>query len=101
MGLIKFCQNIQSAENRRKSVTNSGYAYSRSDSDFEISNVSLKENKPDGVNPNSIDIDHYVRKNEGEILSFSTDCIHVSFGCGLILLYIWKKSPLLWSNLTF
>ena len=25
---------------------------SRSDSDFESSNVSLKENKPDGVNPN-------------------------------------------------
>ena len=37
---------------------------SRSDSDFEISNVSLKENKPDGVNPNFNDIDYYVRKNE-------------------------------------
>ena len=36
----------------------------RNDSDFEISNVSLKENKPDGVNPNSDDIDYYVRKNE-------------------------------------
>ena len=46
---------------------------SRSDSDFEISNVSLKENKPDGVNPNSNDIDYYVRKNEGKILSFSAD----------------------------
>ena len=33
---------------------------SRSDSDVESSNVSLKENKPDGVNPNSNDIDHYV-----------------------------------------
>ena len=32
----------------------------RSDSDFEISNVNLKENKPDGVNPNSKDIDYYV-----------------------------------------
>ena len=31
-----------------------------SDSDFEISNVSLKENKPGGVNPNSNDIDYYV-----------------------------------------
>ena len=30
---------------------------SRSDSDFESSNVSLKEHKPDGVNPNSNDID--------------------------------------------
>ena len=29
---------------------------SRSDSDFESSSVSLKENKPDGVNPNSNDI---------------------------------------------
>ena len=46
---------------------------SRSDSDVEISNVSLKENKPDGVNPNSNDIDYYVRKNEGKILWFSAD----------------------------
>ena len=46
---------------------------SRSDSDFEISNVSLKENKPDGVNPNSNDIDYYVRKNEGKIRWFSVD----------------------------
>ena len=37
---------------------------SRSDSDFERSNVSLKENKPDGVNPNSNDIDYYVRQDE-------------------------------------
>ena len=44
---------------------------SRSDSDSERSNVSLKENKPDGVNPNSNDIDHYVRKNKGRILWFS------------------------------
>ena len=48
---------------------------SRSDSHFERSNVSLKENKPDGVNPNSNDIDHYVRKNEGKILWFSADCV--------------------------
>ena len=47
---------------------------SRKDSDFERSNVSLKENKPDGVNPNSSDIDYYVRKNEGKILWFSADC---------------------------
>ena len=46
---------------------------SRSDSDFEISNVSLKENKSDGVNPNSNDIDCYVRKNEGKIRWFSAD----------------------------
>ena len=47
---------------------------SRSDSDFETSNVSLKENKPDGVNPNSNDINYYVRKNEGKIRWFSADC---------------------------
>ena len=46
---------------------------SRSDSDFERSNVSLKENKPGGVNPNSNDIDYYVRKNVGKILWFSAD----------------------------
>ena len=43
---------------------------SRSDSDFERSNISLKENKPDGVDPNSNDIGYYVRKNEGKILWF-------------------------------
>ena len=47
---------------------------SRNDSNFESSNVSLKENKPDGVNPNSNDIDYYVRKNEGKLLWFSADC---------------------------
>ena len=46
---------------------------SRNDSDFQSSNVSLKENKPDGVNPDSNDIDHYVRKNEGKIRWFSAD----------------------------
>ena len=48
---------------------------SGNDSDFESSNVSLKENKPDGVNPNSNDIEHCVLKNEGSILWFSADCI--------------------------
>ena len=46
-----------------------------SDSDFERSNVNLKENKPDGVNPNSNDIEYYIRKNEGKILWFSADWI--------------------------
>ena len=50
---------------------------SRSDSDFERSNVSFKENKPDGINPNSNDIDNYVRKNEGKILWFSADCFFI------------------------
>ena len=48
---------------------------SRSDSDFERSNFSLKENKPDGVNPNPNDINYYVRKNEGKIRWFSADCV--------------------------
>ena len=43
---------------------------SRSDSDSECSNVSLKENKPDGVNPNSNDIEYYIRKNEGKLYGF-------------------------------
>ena len=43
---------------------------SRNDSDFESSNISLKENKPDVVNPNSNDIDYYVQKNEGKFYGF-------------------------------
>ena len=43
---------------------------SRSDSDFERSDVSLKENKPDGDNPNSDVIHCYVRKNEGKLYGF-------------------------------
>ena len=46
---------IQSAENRRKVSPILVTLTSRSDSDFERSNVSLKENKPDGVNPNCND----------------------------------------------
>ena len=46
---------------------------SPNDSDFESSNVSLKENKPDGVNPNSNDIEHCALKNEGKLLWFSPD----------------------------
>ena len=41
---------------------------SRSDSNFERSNISLKENKRDGVDMNSKCLDCYVRKNEGKIL---------------------------------
>ena len=52
---------------------------SRNDSNFESSNVSLKENKPDGVDPNSNDIDYYVRKNEEKIVWFSADCITFLF----------------------
>ena len=46
---------------------------SRNHSNCQSSNVSLKENKPDGVNPNSNDIEYYVRKNEGKIRLFSAD----------------------------
>ena len=46
---------------------------SRNDFNFERSNVSLKENKADGANPNSNGIDYYVRKNEGKIRWFSAD----------------------------
>ena len=43
------------------------------DSDFESSNVNLKENKPNGINPNSNDINYYILKNEGKFLWFSAD----------------------------
>ena len=39
-----------------------------------ISNVSLKENKPEGVDPNSNDLDYCIRKNEEKILWFLAYC---------------------------
>ena len=47
---------------------------SRSDSDFERSNISLKKIKRDDVDSNSTGFDHCVRENEGKILWFSVDC---------------------------
>ena len=49
---------------------------SRSDSNFEGSNISLRsrENKRNGVESNSNSFDYCVRKNEGKILWFSADC---------------------------
>ena len=44
-----------------------------SDSNFERSNITLKENKRDGVNLNSNGVDYCVRKNDGRILWFSAD----------------------------
>ena len=41
---------------------------SRSDSNFERSNNSLKENKRDGVDSNSNGFDYCVRQNDGKIL---------------------------------
>ena len=59
---------IQSAENRRKLSPILVMLTSRNDSDFESSNVRLKENKLDDVKTqNSNDIDYHVRKNEGKI----------------------------------
>ena len=75
----KMCDNCQRAEENSKYISKIFILAfcqkkivspilvtltSRSDSDFERSNFSLKENKPDRVNPNSNDIDYYVRKNE-------------------------------------
>ena len=51
---------------------------SRSDSIFEHSNISAKENKRDGVDLNSNGLDYCVRKNEGKILWFSADYIDLS-----------------------
>ena len=47
---------------------------SQSDSNFERSNISFKENKPDGVDPNSNGFYYYVRKKEGRTLRSSADC---------------------------
>ena len=44
------------------------------DSDFERSNLNLEENKADGVDLNSNDLDYCVRKNKEKILWFSADC---------------------------
>ena len=44
---------------------------SRSDSNFERSNINLKENRWDVVDLNSNGLDYCVRKNEGKILWFS------------------------------
>ena len=43
---------------------------SLSDSDFEPSNISVKENKLEGVDLNSDGLDYSVGKKEGKILRF-------------------------------
>ena len=48
---------------------------SRSDSNLERSNISLKEKNPNGVDSNYNGLDYCVRKNEGKNLRFSADCI--------------------------
>ena len=82
--LCVWCINEISVSSLRKTVGRASPILvtltSRSDSDVVSSNVSLKENKPDGVNPNSNDIDYYGRKNEGKILWFSADCKGLGLG---------------------
>ena len=51
---------------------------SRSDSDFERSNISLKENKRYGVDSNSDGFDYCVRKNEGKFYGFRQTVIVIS-----------------------
>ena len=53
-----------------KSVTGSATLTSRSDSDFESSNINLKENKPGGVDLNSNGFDYCVRKNKERFYGF-------------------------------
>ena len=52
---------------------------SSSDSNLERSNISLKDNIPDGIDPNSDGHDYCVRKSEGKILWFSADCVKYYF----------------------
>ena len=65
---------MQSAENHGKMLPILFTLTSRSDSDFECSNISCNKNKLDGVGLNSNGLDHDVQKNGGESLWFSSDC---------------------------
>ena len=46
---------------------------SHSDSDFERSNISLKENKRDGADSNSNGFDYCIQKNEGKFYGFQPE----------------------------
>ena len=48
---------------------------SHTDSNFERSNSSFKENIPDGIDPASDGFYYCVRKKEGRTLRLSADCI--------------------------
>ena len=63
----------QSAENHRKECHWFWSRLRHSDSDFERSNISLQENKLDGVDLNSNGLDYCVRKNQVKTLWFSAD----------------------------
>ena len=73
---------VQSAENRGKSVTDSGYVTSYSYSNFERPNISFKENKPDCVDPNFNGFCYYIRKKEGRTLRFAADCVELCIASG-------------------
>ena len=62
---------LQSVKNHRKECNQ--FWLRLRHAEILISNVSLKENKPDGVDLNSNDLDYCVRKNEEKILWFSAD----------------------------
>ena len=65
----------QSAENSTERVSPILVALmSHSDSNFESLNISFKENKLDGVYPNSNGFCCCVRKKEGRNLLFSAEC---------------------------
>ena len=61
---------------------------SRSDSNFERSNIRLKENKRDAIDFNSYGLDYCVRKNEGKNLWFSADCVSAKYGVSLFKILI-------------
>ena len=66
---------------------------SRIDSDFERSKFSLKENKPDDVDPNFNDLDYYVRKNEGKFYGFrQTELVYCIIIYIFIISQLWLTS---------
>ena len=78
--LSEFCDvtncslTVQSVENCRKECHRSWLPLtSHSDSNFERSNISFKENTQDGVDPNSNAFYYCVRKKEGRTLRLSAD----------------------------
>ena len=54
-----------------------GMLMSHRNSYFERSNISYYENRLDGVDLNSNDLDDRVRKNRGKILWLSADCVRL------------------------
>ena len=86
---------LQSAENRSKECHRSCSRLRHAV--VPISNISLKENKQDGVDLNSNGLDYCVRKNEGKIRWFSADCLRRHKGKQDVFTFCWtpKKKRLL------